>query len=343
MFGLGTSYEKEKKTIAKHHSGYEYDLRILDLDFKYNKINEHTLEINKAKIRHSVSQSTEPFELTELDIKVKFNLISKKDAQIERLKITQTNPEELKLALLNLRYEYGEITAYDRDKERATFTFSDEKLRHRLAEIDYEYDKIDRCDLELVFLDIQHNRLLNSIEADTEEQRISEKSDIDTQVESKKLDILLKHNRITQKEFDAQSYVLLPHSKEKEILAVQNAYHNQDITEYEMEKRVATINGDVWCKVVNSGITPNKGFAIEMDWNDAWIADLRKGGFHGKNDEEIIQQWQTSLYKEALIEEGMLGEIFNDAEEELPVLHRQNIPAGPNLGLGIPKKARKKQ
>lgn len=55
-----------------------------------------------------------------------------------------------------------------------------------------------------------------------------------------------------------------------------------------------------YVKVVNLNIPnpkdPTVGY-FELDWNDAFVAELRRAGYKGTTDEEIVDQWFTDLCK----------------------------------------------
>lgn len=54
-----------------------------------------------------------------------------------------------------------------------------------------------------------------------------------------------------------------------------------------------------WVNVVNTDFdenNPRQGF-MELEWNSAFIEFLKKHGYKGKNDEEIVDRWFTDLCK----------------------------------------------
>jgi hypothetical protein len=54
-----------------------------------------------------------------------------------------------------------------------------------------------------------------------------------------------------------------------------------------------------WVNVVNTnfdGENPNQGF-MELEWNKAFIVFLRKHGYEGATDEEVVDKWFTDLCK----------------------------------------------
>jgi hypothetical protein len=54
-----------------------------------------------------------------------------------------------------------------------------------------------------------------------------------------------------------------------------------------------------WVNVVNTnfdGENPNQGF-MELEWNKPFIDFLRKHGYEGATDEEVVDKWFTDLCK----------------------------------------------
>ena len=54
-----------------------------------------------------------------------------------------------------------------------------------------------------------------------------------------------------------------------------------------------------WVNVVNTNFdegNPNQGF-MELEWNKPFIDFLRKHGYEGAADEEVVDKWFTDLCK----------------------------------------------
>ena len=54
-----------------------------------------------------------------------------------------------------------------------------------------------------------------------------------------------------------------------------------------------------WVNVVNTNFdegNPNQGF-MELEWNKPFIDFLRKHGYEGATDEEVVDKWFTDLCK----------------------------------------------
>lgn len=52
-----------------------------------------------------------------------------------------------------------------------------------------------------------------------------------------------------------------------------------------------------WVEVVG-GAQTEAGMKIELDWNDAHVDLLRKGGITGTDDEQVVHKWVTLLLRD---------------------------------------------
>ena len=63
------------------------------------------------------------------------------------------------------------------------------------------------------------------------------------------------------------------------------------------EKEAATLKKLPYIKVLDTQVdrsNPSNGF-FELDWNEYFIDDLRKAGYTGITDEEIVDKWFKAL------------------------------------------------
>lgn len=71
----------------------------------------------------------------------------------------------------------------------------------------------------------------------------------------------------------------------------------------------ATAKGEAWVAVLDTKVNadnPRNGF-FELDWNELFIAQLKKAGygFDGDPEEEIVDRWFRDLARNMLEEGGM--------------------------------------
>jgi len=69
-------------------------------------------------------------------------------------------------------------------------------------------------------------------------------------------------------------------------------------------KEQATVDGLPYVTVIKVDIdvnTPRLG-SFEIDWNSYFVDMLRKHGYVGKTDEQIVDQWFTDLCRNVVLE-----------------------------------------
>jgi hypothetical protein len=68
------------------------------------------------------------------------------------------------------------------------------------------------------------------------------------------------------------------------------------ITKNEYTKELKTLNKEPYIHILNIDYNVQDGVhAIEFDWNDYFIQELKENGYTGKTDEELIDQWFVAL------------------------------------------------
>ena len=73
------------------------------------------------------------------------------------------------------------------------------------------------------------------------------------------------------------------------------------------EKERATKNKEPYINVLETHFDPkdpNNGY-FELDWNSFFIDELRKAGYTGETEEEIIDKWFKNLCQNVLAEDQM--------------------------------------
>jgi hypothetical protein len=69
-------------------------------------------------------------------------------------------------------------------------------------------------------------------------------------------------------------------------------------------KEAATQKSEPWIQVINFELDPNNmsNGAIELDYNDIFVARLVKAGYRGKTDQQIVDQWFTDVCRNIVME-----------------------------------------
>jgi hypothetical protein len=69
-------------------------------------------------------------------------------------------------------------------------------------------------------------------------------------------------------------------------------------------KELATQRGEPWVQIINLELDPSDlgNGAIDLAWNDIFVARLIKAGFRGKTDNQIVDQWFTTVCRNIVLE-----------------------------------------
>ena len=72
-------------------------------------------------------------------------------------------------------------------------------------------------------------------------------------------------------------------------------------------KKKISKNNEPWVKVLNMNVNqdnPRNGF-FELDWNDAFVENLKVHGYQGNSQEEIVDRWFQTLCNTIGNEQGI--------------------------------------
>lgn len=81
--------------------------------------------------------------------------------------------------------------------------------------------------------------------------------------------------------------------------------HNTTADSTQMSpKELATLKGEPWVQVIGFELDPNNigNGAIELDFNDIFVARLIKAGYRGKTDTQVVDQWFTDVCRNIVLE-----------------------------------------
>lgn len=69
-------------------------------------------------------------------------------------------------------------------------------------------------------------------------------------------------------------------------------------------KQIATEKGEPYISVVSVDVDKKNlgNGSFELDWNDAFIKELRAAGYPGKTDEDVVDMWFRSVCRNVLAE-----------------------------------------
>ena len=111
--------------------------------------------------------------------------------------------------------------------------------------------------------------------------------------------------------------------KEKvEQTAVSNEKVDKDIkksaepakSKKKSDKDLATEKGDPYIAILSMDVDPadiNSG-AFEIDWNDKFVANLKRAGYQGRTDADIVDQWFQNVCRNVVLETYEQYEAMNN-------------------------------
>lgn len=69
-------------------------------------------------------------------------------------------------------------------------------------------------------------------------------------------------------------------------------------------KELATEKGEPYINILSIELDPENigNGAIELDWNDFFVAKLIRSGYQGKTDEQIVDQWFQDICRHVVLE-----------------------------------------
>ena len=74
---------------------------------------------------------------------------------------------------------------------------------------------------------------------------------------------------------------------------------NKKVETKDSAKDIATAKGEPYVEVITLEVdakNPSQG-AFELEWNDLFVAELKRNSYRGNNDEEIVDVWFQQICK----------------------------------------------
>lgn len=180
----------------------------------------------------------------------------------------------------------------------ANYNYTGRELDYKLLEIEKKFTLSEK-EYSLKFNDLQHKYgIITDYELDINNSTINNDNVLSAQ---DRLMLEFKHNKIDEYEYDKSS-VFLEHpdseTVEHKVSMLSVEFKHGKIEKNKFEKTVATLKEEPWIDIVDHGFDPKQGVNgvyFEFDWNDYWVDFLRKNGYHGFNDEQIVEQWFSDV------------------------------------------------
>jgi len=205
-----------------------------------------------------------------------------------------------------------------RERAQAEYELEGPELERALINLDYV--GLER-EIKLIELDYS----TDVITALAKDQAIAAITLSGDELASKLLEIEYIHNVITVYDRDRGIAKLTLKDKELEIRLLEIDFAERKLTDMEYEKQLATLKGEGWVRILNvrpDGDKPNHG-ELELDWNDAFVEELRAGGYEGLVDEQVVDMWLSDLCRNIAMEQ-YTG--TGDFDEKVPDQFIQKTP-----------------
>lgn len=199
--------------------------------------------------------------------------------------------------------KHWSLSGKDRLAAEAAYTLDGEDLERRLLEIDYQgvLTPIDERDFKLkkLVLDRKWGKI-TELDYDKAVAAIEHPNKKSPEYKKALLEIRFNHGEIEQIDYDKAQVELQykdKNSTEYQI-AMTNIERNHGLlNEREYSKAIATIKNEPWVTFIEATIeydteTGNR-FGFELDWNQAFVEDLVRHGWHGPTQADIVDQWFT--------------------------------------------------
>jgi hypothetical protein len=184
------------------------------------------------------------------------------------------------------------------------------------ALIEYYYDGYDKeillldlkkpsKEIEKEKLNVKHQyQLIDSYEY---QQGIIDIETADDPVKNQlaKLKLDYDQGRLTAHQYMLKS-AEIEHGTESDEYKIEILKQQRDlleISQFEFEKKVATLLDQPWIKVVTSSYEPEMGidgFTFELDYNAVFVRFLKENGYIGLNDDDIVESWFNDVSKTEL-------------------------------------------
>lgn len=98
------------------------------------------------------------------------------------------------------------------------------------------------------------------------------------------------------KVLDTKKWLSMVNDVDRTKYELEDKLSTGKITKNEYEKEIKTLNKEPYIHIINVEYNVKDGIhAIEFDWNDYFIQELKDNGYTGNTDEELIDQWFVAL------------------------------------------------
>ena len=182
----------------------------------------------------------------------------------------------------------------DREKAKAYYELTGEELDRQLLEIEFKGE-------DGMFIDMDHpDYRKNSLKLDLKYNKLTEE-----EADYAELDVVNDGEKTTPEYILKRAAVDLKYDKIEQI-----AY----------DKISANVKGEPWVGYREYKLVQTEeggtGVEFDLDWNDAFVDQLREEGYEGVEDELVVRKWYAEIARAAALDEGLALDIFKDDDED---------------------------
>lgn len=183
----------------------------------------------------------------------------------------------------------------------------EEALRKQKYKILLDNGLITQKDATLELANTPEDRIKLEIEQGIKTEYVGKMEIIDLTYEPGTIDhqvavirLKIEHNRVPSfiGEIEIINLLHVEGTPEHTEARLKIELEHDKISQQEHDKAVATLKGESWVDIVEHGYDPSKGVGgvfFRFDWNEFWISELRDNGYSGTSDEELMDQWFSSV------------------------------------------------
>ncbi len=147
------------------------------------------------------------------------------------------------------------------------------------------------------------------------------------QFQSKTIDLLFEFDKIDKSTQLRMLAGLIEDEQQRQLAMLELDYKEGKLVENEYQKQLSTLKGEPWVTVLNLGFGGKAALegSFELDWNDAFIDDLKNKGYLGVTDDSIVNQWFMEVCRNVAMEEfDGTGNFTADSAANMETMKRWN-------------------
>jgi hypothetical protein len=149
----------------------------------------------------------------------------------------------------------------------------------------------------------------------------------DKEFTKKQIDLEFEYSKITKSEQLRSLCNLIEDEKQRTLAILELDYKEGKISDNEYQKQLATLKGEPWVTVVSLGFGGKNSLEgnFELDWNEAFIDDLKSKGYTGQSPDAIVNEWFMTVCRNVALEEfDGQGDFTADSAANLETMKRWN-------------------